>query len=197
MRRATIIAGKIACARQWAPALAARLCGLIVITLSAIAPAYAQVGFDRPGGDYTHFVLKPADPNQCASRCEHDTHCHAWSFSYPITENPNGLCWLKNEVRARVAAPCCVSGVRGAGVAPLQTGAAEFAIDRPGGDYRSLELPPDPTAGACRTACDGDARCRAWTYMRPGYAGSAAHCFLKDHVTPPRHKPCCISGVVR
>ena len=32
---------------------------------------------------------------------------------------------------------------------------------------------------------------------RPGYAGAAARCYLKDKVKPPRHKPCCISGVVR
>jgi hypothetical protein len=164
---------------------------------SIIVSANAQVGFDRPGGDYTSFVLTPADPNQCASRCEHDGHCRAWSFSYPVTESTNALCWLKNEVHGRVKASCCVSGVRGAGVVEPRSGSVEFAIERPGGDYRSFELPSDPTAEACKAACDAEGRCRAWTYMRPGYVTPAARCFLKDHVKPPHHKPCCISGVVR
>ena len=32
---------------------------------------------------------------------------------------------------------------------------------------------------------------------RPGYVAPAATCFLKDRVTSPLHRPCCISGVVR
>jgi hypothetical protein len=34
--------------------------------------------------------------------------------------------------------------------------------------------------------------------MRPGYAETGgARCFLKNRVTAPRHRPCCISGVER
>jgi hypothetical protein len=33
--------------------------------------------------------------------------------------------------------------------------------------------------------------------LRPGYFGVAARCFLKDRIKTPRHRPCCISGVVR
>jgi PAN domain-containing protein len=187
--------------RRYRPAawLATLRLWLLMAFVSALANvgAHAQVGFDRPGGDYTSFIVKPADPTQCASRCEHDSHCHAWSFSYPITENTNALCWLKSEVPARVPAPCCVSGVRGAAVVEPRSGAVEFAIDRPGGDYRSFELQPDPTGATCRTACDAEARCRAWTYVRPGYVNPAAQCVLKDHIKPPHRRPCCISGVVR
>jgi hypothetical protein len=183
--------------RQWPAGFYAAILSVFSAIFLAAAPAHAQVGFDRPGGDYTSFVVKPADPNECASRCEHDSRCHAWSFSYPITENTNALCWLKSEVPIRIPAPCCVSGVRGAGVLEPRPGPIEFGIDRPGGDYRNIELPPDPSAETCKSACDADARCRAWTYVRPGYSGPAAHCFLKDHVKPPHHRPCCISGVVR
>ena len=73
----------------------------------------------------------------------------------------------------------------------------EFAIDRFGGDYRDFELASDPTGEACKAACDGENRCRTWTYARPGYLGPSARCFLKDKITAPRRKPCCISGVVR
>jgi PAN domain len=162
-----------------------------------LAVAHAQVGFDRRGGDYTSFVVKTGDPSMCAARCERDARCRAWSFSYPVTENANAVCWLKSEVSARVAAPCCVSGVRGAGVVEPRAGATEYSIDRIGGDYRNLDLAADPTGAMCKAACEADGRCRAWTYTRPGYIGSAAHCFLKDRIKPPHRKPCCISGVVR
>ncbi len=73
----------------------------------------------------------------------------------------------------------------------------EFSIDRFGGDYRNLDVPTESDGAACKTACEADNKCRAWTYVRPGYIGPAARCYLKDNITRPRHKPCCISGVVR
>jgi hypothetical protein len=169
----------------------------MAVALLTSGPAHAQVGFDRPGGDYTSFVVKSGDPAVCAARCERDARCRAWSFSYPVSEDTNALCWLKSEVRPRVPAPCCVSGVRGAGVVEPRVGPIEFSIDRFGGDYRNFDLPPDPTGAACKAACEADGRCRAWTYARPGYIGPAARCFLKDRLKPPHRKPCCISGVVR
>jgi hypothetical protein len=57
-------------------------------------------------------------------------------------------------------------------------------------------VPGDPTGERCKAACDADTKCRAWTYAHPGYLGPEALCFLKDRIKPPRHKPCCISGVV-
>jgi hypothetical protein len=166
------------------------------LVLALGAAAHAQVGFDRPGGDYTSFSVRTGDPAQCALRCEREGKCRAWSFTYPTAES-SAMCWLKSQVPARVEGPDSVSGVRGAAVILPKTSPVEFSIDRNGGDYRSIELSPDPTGLSCKTACDGDNRCRAWTYLRPGYGGAAARCFLKDKVKPPRHKPCCISGVVR
>jgi PAN domain-containing protein len=160
-------------------------------------PAHAQVGFDRPGGDYASLVLRSGDPALCAARCERDSRCRAWAFAYPATESANALCWLKSRVPPRVAVNCCVSGVRGAGVIEPRGGPTEFAIDRIGGDYRNFELLPDPTGKSCEAACEGDARCRAWTYNRPGYGQASASCFLKERLTRPQRKPCCISGVVR
>jgi hypothetical protein len=162
----------------------------------AIDPAEAQVGFDRPGGNYANSVVRNGDPAICAMRCERESRCRAWSFSYPTGSAP-AMCWLKNQVPPRVEQSCCVSGVRGAGVIELRRGAIEFSIDRLGGDYRNFELPPDATGKACAAACEAEARCRAWTYVRPGYQGPAARCYLKNEIKPPRRKPCCISGVVR
>lgn len=165
----------------------------------ALAPAkvHAQAGYDRPGGDITSFPVRSGDPAVCAARCERERGCRAWSFSYPGTAGPTAMCWLKGQVTPRVEDSCCVSSVKGAAVLEPKSGQLEFSIDRVGGDYRNLDVKPDPTGAVCAQACESDKRCRAWTYVRPGYLGTSARCFLKDRVTPPRRKPCCVSGVVR
>lgn len=177
--------------------------GLLILLCAALlagvccAPAHAQVGFDRPGGDYASFHVRSGDPAVCAARCERDGRCRSWSFSYPGTPSPIAMCWLKNEVPAREENWCCVSGVKGAGVMEPRDGKVEFSVDRSGGDYRDLEVEKSPLGATCAAACEADDRCRAWTYLRPGYLGSQPRCFLKDRLTPPRRKPCCVSGVVR
>lgn len=161
------------------------------------APAWAQMGFDRPGGDYATVTIRSGDPSACAARCEREPRCRAWTFSYPRTERIAATCWLKNRVTPRVANDCCVSGVRGSIMAEPEIGDVEFSIDRFGGDYRNFETKPHADGQACAKACEEDKRCRAWTYVRPGYIGTTARCFLKEQVKPPRRRPCCISGVVR
>ena len=169
----------------------------LLFGLAALGTAQAQVGFDRLGADYASFPLRSGDPEQCAARCERDARCRAWAFSYPVTENAVAICWLKSRVTPRVPAACCASGVRGADVIEPRAELTEFGIDRVGGDLRNLELAADPTGKSCAAACTAEPQCRAWTYARPGYAGTAARCFLKDRITRPQHRPCCISGVVR
>jgi hypothetical protein len=176
----------------------ALIAGLAVLmAIAAIGEeAAAQSGYDRPGGDYASAPVASGDPAICAARCEHDRACRSWSFSYPSSGGP-AMCWLKREVMPRVPSSCCVSGVRGAGVIEPRLGELEFSIDRAGGDYRSFEVPPDAKGEPCAQACRAEARCRAWTYRRPGYGATSARCYLKDEVKPPRKRPCCISGVVR
>ena len=170
---------------------------LVLIVLAAAGSAQAQTGYDRRGGDYLNFQVRNGDPAVCAARCERDTRCRAWSFSYPRTANTLAICWLKNKVPPRQDDKCCVSGVRGAGVIEPRRGPIEYSIDRLGGDYRNIEVAPDVSGAPCKAACDAENKCRAWTYVRPGYIGPSARCYLKDRITRPRHKPCCISGVVR
>jgi hypothetical protein len=169
---------------------------LVVMLASPPSPAFAQTGFDRPGGDYTHFDVRTGDPAVCAARCEREGRCRAWSFSYP-GPNFGAICWLKGQVPARVENSCCVSGVRGAGVIEPRHDGIEWGIDRIGGDIRQFDVTADPTGNVCKAACEAEGRCRAWTYARPGYESQSAHCFLKGHLTLPRKRPCCISGVVR
>lgn len=169
--------------------------------LGAADSTRAQTRFDRPGGDYSRFVVPSGDPAVCAARCDREGRCLAWTFSYPGTGATGGsysaMCYLKSAVTPRVENPCCVSSVKGAGLIKSRSGPVEQAIDRYGGDYRNFELASDPTGESCKKACEGENRCRAWTYVRPGYAHPSARCFLKERVTKPRRKPCCMSGVVR
>jgi len=173
----------------------------VVIAAAAIAagtaPASAQLGYDRPGGDFATAPVTNGDPAVCAARCERDRACKSWSFSYPPASGGPAMCRLKHEVVPRAAASCCVSGVRGAGVIEPKLGELEYSIDRIGGDYRSFEAAADGEGKPCAEACKAESQCRAWTYRRPGYGATSPRCYLKDAIKPPRHQPCCISGVVR
>jgi hypothetical protein len=177
--------------------------GVIVCVIVALASfaaftgALAQTGFDRPGGDYSNFTVRSGDPTACATRCDREARCRAWSFSYPTQGGGGAICWLKSSVPARQESSCCVSGVKGSGVIEPRARDREFGIDRPGGDYRNFETASDPNGEPCAAACKAENRCRAWTYVRAGYITGGARCYLKSRVTPPRKRPCCVSGVVR
>src|SRR3954468_23893036 len=123
------------------------LCGLAVALLAVPVPSAGQTGFDRPGGDYTSVAERSGDPAACASRCDREPRCRAWSFVYPGAAGQNAVCWLKSQVPARTENACCVSGIKGAGVQEPRKGrdgALEFGIDRMGGDYRNFDTQPDP-----------------------------------------------------
>jgi PAN domain-containing protein len=171
------------------------------LAAAAWAPATAQKGFDRPGGDYLRFVVPSGDPAVCQARCDRDARCRAWVFSYPRTAGQGGAnaatCWLKNQVKPLIENRCCVAGVKGGALGENRPGPIENAIDRVGGDYRHFDIPTNPDVEMCKKACEDENRCRAWTYVRPGYLGVTARCYLKDKIKPPRRKPCCMSGVVR
>ncbi len=172
-----------------------------VVTLALPVAAKAQSGFDRAGHDYARFNVPAGDPAVCAARCDRDPRCRAWAFAYPRPGSVGGsnvaVCWLKNRVPPATKNPCCTSGVKGADLLEQRSGPVEAATDRFGGDYRSFELASDPTGAACQRACESEDRCRAWTYVRPGYVGPSARCYLKDRITRPRRKPGALSGVVR
>lgn len=71
---------------------------------------------------------------------------------------------------------------------------AEIDFDRPGQDYKNFDM-EDANVNTCEFACTKDAKCKAWTYVKPGIQGPKARCWLK--VTNPAARPntCCISGL--
>src|SRR5262245_27552593 len=106
-----------------------RLIIALICALTACATvssrAAAQAGYDRPGGDYANFRIQGGDPAACATRCERDSRCQAWSFSYPATPGADSICWLKSRPVPAVSNNCCNSGVRGAAVIEPRTGVLE------------------------------------------------------------------------
>ena len=62
-----------------------RAIAVSVVAAAGAVAAHAQGGFDRPGGDYTRFVVPSGDPAVCATRCEREGRCRAWTFAYPGT----------------------------------------------------------------------------------------------------------------
>lgn len=70
----------------------------------------------------------------------------------------------------------------------------EVDVNRIGEDYLDFTLTyPDPAL--CKEACANDEHCKACTYVKPGYQGPDARCWLKDEVPPPTPGKCCISWV--
>jgi hypothetical protein len=75
-----------------------------------------------------------------------------------------------------------------------QSGGFEHNTDRPGRDYRDIDLSrPDPSL--CRDLCAGDPQCKAYTYVKPGVQGSSARCWLKTSIPDAVESDCCVSGV--
>jgi PAN domain len=80
-------------------------------------------------------------------------------------------------------------------VAAAGTAAAQQSVrntDMPGSDYNNFEVGGTPDQ--CRTRCLKEARCQAWTFVRPGIQGRRAHCWLKDRVPQAVPNRCCTSG---
>jgi hypothetical protein len=71
---------------------------------------------------------------------------------------------------------------------------SEIGVDRPGQDFRDFDL-PEPRPDLCSNACASDARCKAFTYVKPNIQGSTARCWLKSSVPDPVQNDCCVSGI--
>src|SRR5574340_1563559 len=53
------------------------------------------------------------------------------------------------------------------------------AYDLFGSDIAGIDV---QTADQCAAACNGNANCLAWTFVRAGLKGPSARCFLKNPV---------------
>jgi hypothetical protein len=73
-------------------------------------------------------------------------------------------------------------------------GSLEENTDRMGMNIKSFDLSnADPLM--CRQACAENPDCKAFTYVKPGYQGNNARCYLKSSVPDATSNDCCTSGV--
>lgn len=75
-RAPDIIAGRINCAS-------------LGVTASS-----RQNGIDRPGGDFRNFFQGRANANICASACQNDRRCRAWTWVRSGVQGRRSRCWL-------------------------------------------------------------------------------------------------------
>jgi hypothetical protein len=78
--------------------------------------------------------------------------------------------------------------------APPMPAGLESGVDRPGSDYRNFDL-SSASPSLCQQACNDDPGCRAFTYVKPGFQGPSARCWLKNTVPAATPSECCVSGV--
>jgi hypothetical protein len=149
---------------------------------------------DLPGSDIFHFPLDAPPPGMfdlrqqnCSQACWQNKICVAWTYVRPnTTQGQKGNCWLKNSVPPKKSSNCCVSGTIG-----------EANTDRPGGDYTHFNnvMGLEVTPQLCQTICQNQAKCRAWTFVRPNtIQGTKGVCWLKDTISSSTKNSCCISG---
>lgn len=172
---------------SWRMAMVVVLVGLFAAIAAAPAAAATmsqyEPGFDRPGQDYHHFSANGWQ--MCSTSCQTNDQCRAYTFVKPNAPDANGTCWLKSKVPSRKANGCCVSGVK-------IMSPDEINVDRPGKDIKPgypVNLP-----SSCERDCELNGNCQAWTFVKPGYQGNQAKCWLKSAKPAAVNNDCCISG---
>jgi hypothetical protein len=96
-----------------------------------------------------------------------------------------------------VRAVICALALCATALPPVLAGSRvvrEPQMDRPGRDFfQFVQDKADPEI--CVAACMGNSRCRAFTYVRPGYQARKAKCYLKDGGTKPVANVHAMSGL--
>jgi hypothetical protein len=98
-------------------------------------------------------------------------------------------------VRATKSLPRILMVILVVSVTHAMSPGQEVGIDRPGKDLRPGFDLPQPDPALCKTACDDDQKCMAYTFVKPGFQGPNARCWLKSEVPAAVKNDCCISGV--
>jgi PAN domain-containing protein len=81
--------------------------------------------------------------------------------------------------------------------APLPSlGSIAIGVDLYGADYTNFwNSSAEPKL--CQDACRSDAKCAAWTFVKPDVQGPQARCWLKSQVPQASKNECCSSGIER
>jgi len=75
-------------------------------------------------------------------------------------------------------------------------GSLANGVNLSGADYSNFWV-ASAEPKLCQDACRSDAKCAAWTYVKPGGQGPQAQCWLKSRIPSATKNECCTSGVER
>lgn len=141
-------------------------------------------GYDYRGGDYRSF--RSSGVSRCKDDCRDDRRCKAYTFNLE-TET----CYLKDRVGNYQSNRDTVTGIKSDTGGGRPWGGdhltEEDGYDYRGGDYNSFD-----TSGvsACKSACQRDDRCTAYTYNR-----RTDRCYLKDRIGEYQRNSDTVTGV--
>lgn len=121
-----------------------------------------EQNIDRLGGDYAH--VPESSVYTCRKRCEQDSRCVAFTFSYG-----DRICHLKNTVTKPSHSTCCASGV--VAIRKIYSMENSNLQDL---DYIVVNA---SSAGDCQVKCYSDLRCKAYTFVKQRNA-----CYLKEGI---------------
>lgn len=75
-----------------------------------------------------------------------------------------------------------------------QTFKREVSVDYPGNDYTSF-IPKVASPDTCEKECAVQAKCQAYTFVKPGERAPKGRCYLKSASAKRVANACCVSGV--
>ena len=156
-------------------------CSLLTLGLTFTLEAQMsspQHGIDRPGQNLRNF--KATGWQECSNSCGSQKDCNAYTFI-----NQTQTCWLKSSAPVSRQGIGMVSGIR-------IMGSIERGVDRLAPNLRKGFSTTD--ALGCQRACQLDAKCKAWAWVKPSQGGDDA-CWLKSEAGAASRNNCCVSGV--
>jgi hypothetical protein len=126
---------------------------------------------------------------QCASKpC---TRLQYWSNpNVSYGGGPMGSAATHDNARVLNQTAATVAAFRN----PAVQAAVEYGKDRPGSDISNFAMPANSDPEACQGACEANASCVAWTFVRSGWQGPTPHCWLKKPAPAATDRFCCVSG---
>ena len=117
----------------------------VLFCLLTTGTSWAFENGDRPGGDYTSFPIPRNQPTTlCATACQRDPRCVAWTLDFRGSIETPMNCWLKNKAPPLQPVQQVFSGVK----KPLESN-----VDRRGSDFvGSIAL---MTGASAAVVCNG------------------------------------------
>lgn len=133
---------------------------------------------------------------KCQSDCNGNPNCKGFTLVRAGTYNANdpAMCYLMSSVTSVVAANCCISAVKNSGGGDTGWGPINNQAYLTG---TNLTYYPESTAGRCQSVCNGNPKCKGFSFVRAGAynPNDQSMCYILSEVTGSVPSNCCVSGV--